>query len=246
MRSEEPPFFIGWQASLAPLRGLLPLAAALLLGLPLLGAALGGLADDPAPPGFATVPGRTPAADLPAPASLTGVLLDAPYPLLQLAEGPAGRTLLLARDGKLGAPPEARPGGRLVAAEGYLIRRGDIEMLVLDGPLLDRGSAPQPRPESLGRWRITGEICDGKCAAGGMVPGTGLAHRACATLCLDGELPAIFVPTRPVAGHAMMVLGDAAGGPGLPAFRDLVGRRVTLEGEVLRLGDVAVFRAARP
>jgi hypothetical protein len=59
-------------------------------------------------------------------------------------------------------------------------------------------------------------------------------------------LPAVFVPTRPVAGDAMMVLGDVQGRPALPAMRDLVGLRVTLEGEVERIGSVAIFRAMRP
>jgi hypothetical protein len=122
-------------------------------------------------------------------------------------------------------------------------------MLVLEAPpvpLADAPALPVPAPVPLGRWRIQGEICDGKCAAGGMRPGTGIGHRACATLCLDGELPAVFVPTRPVAGRAFLLLGDATGGPALPAFRDLIGQRVTLEGEVERLGDMVVFRAARP
>jgi hypothetical protein len=59
-------------------------------------------------------------------------------------------------------------------------------------------------------------------------------------------MPAVFVPTRPVAGHGFLVLGDAAGGPALPGFRDLIGQRVTLEGEVERVGNLLVFRAARP
>jgi nitrite reductase/ring-hydroxylating ferredoxin subunit/DMSO/TMAO reductase YedYZ heme-binding membrane subunit len=246
------PFFLGWSRSLDPaLRGVV-LAAALLvgLGMPALGLALGALAGDPAGPGFARVPGEALPPELPAPAALRGVLVAGPYPLLHIppqGEG-RGRTLLLARDGKLGAPEEARAlAGRMVEAEGFILRRGTIEMLVLGAPPrpVSAEATPVPR-EALGRWRATGEICDGKCAAGGMRPGTGIGHRACATLCLDGELPAVFVPTRPVAGHAFLLLGDAAGGPALPAFRDLIGSRVTLEGEVERVGSMLVLRAAPP
>jgi hypothetical protein len=79
-----------------------------------------------------------------------------------------------------------------------------------------------------------------------MRPGTGLAHRACATLCLDSEIPAVFVPTAPVAGHAVLLLADRAGRAGIPALRDAIGRRVTLEGEVERLGSLLVFRAEAP
>ncbi|MBU8538395.1 Rieske (2Fe-2S) protein [Falsiroseomonas tokyonensis] len=246
-------FFIGWSGTLPPaLRRLAGGAlAATLLGLPGLGLLMGLAAGDPAGPAFATVPGSPPRLDLPEPAALRGLVIDGPYPLLHLpASGPAGRgrTLLLASEGKLGASEEVRAlHGRLVAAEGAVLRRGDIEMLVLGAPLVPlEDTAPLPPAEPLGRWRIQGEICDGKCAAGGMRPGTGIAHRACATLCLDGALPAVFVATRPVAGHAFLLLGDAAGGPALPAFRHLVGHRVTLEGEVTRLGDLLVFRAERP
>jgi hypothetical protein len=252
--SAEPPFFIGWASGLAAglRRVVLPAIAATALGLPLAGLLLGALADDPAGPAFATVAGRALPADLPEPVAVRGIVVDAPYPMLHLppdAAHPAGRTLLLARDGKLGAAPGTRDlAGRLVAAEGYVLRRGSIEMLVSDAPPVPAEGDPPapPRREALGRWRIPGEVCDGKCAAGGMRPGTGLGHRACATLCLDGELPAVFVPTRPVAGHAFLVLGDAAGGPALPALRDLIGRTVVLEGEVERIGDVLVFRAAPP
>ncbi|MGG5822543.1 Rieske 2Fe-2S domain-containing protein [Falsiroseomonas sp. HW251] len=249
------PFFIGWARSLDPALRRVVLLAALgfALGMPALGVVLGATAGDAAGPTFATVPGEAVLPDLPAPAALRGVLLDGPYPLLHLpAETPGGRsrTLLLARDGKLGAQPDARAlHGRLVSAEGFVLRRGTIEMLVAGEPLKPVADTPGPAvpaPVPLGRWRLQGEICDGKCAAGGMRPGTGIGHRACATLCLDGELPAVFVPSRPVAGHGFLLLGDAAGGPALPAFRDLVGRRVTLEGEVERLGDILVFRAARP
>ncbi len=236
-------FFIGWArwlpASLRPV--VVPAALLMLLGFPAIGLALGALAGDPAGGdrfAASTLP------ELPYTGRYEGVVIAAPYPLLQLED----RTLLLARDGKLGAHPEARAlHGRLVRAEGYVLRRGAIEMLVLaEPPVPIEGTATLPRAEPLGHWRIQGEICDGKCAAGGMRPGTGIGHRACATLCLDGELPAVFVPTRPVAGHTVMVLGDAEGRPALPAMRDLVGLRVTLEGEVERIGSIAIFRATRP
>lgn len=247
-------FFIGWEARPAPglRRFLLVAAVAVLLGLPLAGVVLGALATDPAGAGFATVPGGTSLADLPQPASLRGLLLDAPVPLLHLpadAAHPRGRTLLLAGEGKTGGLFDAAAArGRWVQAEGYILRRGDIEMLVSDAPpVLLEGTAPQPPVvEPLGRWRITGEICDGKCAAGGMRPGIGLAHRACATLCLDGDIPAVFVASRPVAGHAFLVLADAQGRSPMPAFRDRIGRRVTLEGAVERCGDLLVFRADGP
>lgn len=248
------PFFLGWAKRPGPGLGRFMLGAALavLLGLPLAGLLLGALADDPAGPRFATVPGEAMLADLPQPATLRGLLLEGPVPLLHLpadAAHPRGRTLLLSGEGKVAGPFDAAAArGRMVVAEGFILRRGTIEMLVSGMPpvLLDGPAPSPPATEPLGRWRITGEICDGKCAAGGMRPGIGLAHRACATLCLDGDIPAVFVATAPVAGHAFLLLADAEGRAPMPAFRDLIGRRVTLEGAVERRGDMLLFRAERP
>jgi hypothetical protein len=54
------------------------------------------------------------------------------------------------------------------------------------------------------------------------------------------------VPTQPVTGHAFLLLADRDGAAPLPRLRDLVGRRVTLEGAVERRGALLVFRAEAP
>jgi hypothetical protein len=252
---EREAFFIGWSRELdATLRRFLaPLALLLLLGFPAAGFLLGVAAEDHAGPGFATIGGTPRALDLPEGGTVEGVVIAGPpTPLLRLppdAAHPRGRTLLLSGDGKVGVAWDVPAlAGRLVAAEGFLLRRGDITMLVAGSPPtpLDRPAPALPPVEHLGRWRISGEICDGKCAAGGMLPGTGLAHRACATLCLDGDIPAVFVPTHPVAGEAMLLLAAADGTSPWPAFRAHVARRVTLEGEVERHGDLLLFKASPP
>lgn len=233
----EPRFFIGWEGKTGfALGGFLALVVGLALGgLAALAMVLNGSGVDHAPPGF----GGTPRAGLvEGPQTLEGVLTAQPYPLLHL---PGGQSVLLAGEGKLGAP--AVQDGARVAAEGYLNWRGSIAMLNLAGPPTVLGQGTPPARQPLGRWQITGEVCDGKCAAGLMLPGTGIAHRACANLCVDGEIPAVFVPTAPVAGESFLVLGDAAGHGSTSAWRDVMGLRVALEGEVARLGGVLVFHA---
>lgn len=241
--------FVGWAAR--PPRHLRRFLLRLALGLPLallgLGLFLGLAPQDPAGPRFAIGAPALPGLPMPEP-GLTGVLTIRPYPLLHLGEGGTLRTLLLAGDGKQRAPGELAPfDGQRVTASGFLLARGDIAMLVLGAPpeAVLGGAAP-PRPEALGRWRITGEICDGKCAADGMRPGTGLAHRACAVLCLDGEIPAVFVSDAPLLGHAYLLVAGVDGGPMDDALRPFIGRRVTLEGQVERLGRLLVFRAEPP
>jgi hypothetical protein len=234
----EPHFFIGWEGRTGPalgwfLRGLTGVALAALLGLALL---LGASGADPAPAGFGGPP-RDGLAE--GPQHLEGVLTLLPYPVLHLPDGPS---VLLAGDGKRGAPAEtAALQGQRVVAEGLLLRRGGIAMLVLDQPPELLGPGAPPVPEALGRWRITGEVCDGKCAAGAMLPGTGLAHRACASLCVEGGLPAILVATRAVAGSEFLLLAAPDGRAA--DWGGQLGLRVALEGEVQRLGTLLLFNA---
>ena len=229
-------FFIGWQKR-PPSRFLLGVAAALLMALAGLALAL-GRADDPAGPALATAGGFSLPESMD---DMQGVLTLRPYPVLHRRDG---RALLLAGDGKRGADIPAALEGRLVTAHGYVQARGSIGMLVLEAPPVARdGPATPPARETLGRYRLTGEICDGKCAAGAMRPGTGLAHRACATLCLSGEIPAVFVTAAPVLGQSFLLIGGADGGPLPESLRRFIGLRVSLEGVLERRGGLLVFLA---
>lgn len=246
----EAPFFIGWESRLAASlrRFLMPVAVGLLAGFVAFAVLLGSAADDPAGPRFGLAPGAADPADLPSEGAIQGVLTTQPYPLLHLAQDaahPHGRAILLAGDGKIGAPGDlAALEGRTVAVEGFMLRRGSITMLAIgEAPIPVEGAMAPPVTEPLGRWRIAGEVCDGKCAAGGMRPGTGIAHRACATLCLQGEIPSVFVASAPVAGDSFLLLANAQGQSAFPSFRHLIGTRVVLEGEVERRGGILVFRA---
>ena len=102
-----------------------------------------------------------------------------------------------------------------------------------------------PAPaEPLGRWRLIGEICDSKCHLGAMRPGDGLAHKACANLCISSGAPPIFVTAddSAVEGETFLLMADRDGGPLPDNFRDYVAVLVQLEGEVERLDDLLVFK----
>jgi hypothetical protein len=250
----EDEFFVGWSNRLG--RGLRlflgAVAIVFVAGFGLLGFGLGAGVDDPAA-GLLRLGERDAAGGPVRPEVwggeqvLRGHLSTIGYPLLHLrpdAAHPRGRVLLLSGDGKRGADvPQA---GGPVELRGRILRRGSIEMLVVDGkarPLGDDDAGIRPAVrERLGRWRIAGEICDGKCYTGAMRPGSGLAHKACANLCLIGEIPPVFVTQAPVAGSFYLALANPDGGP-LPArLRDLVAIPITLEGEVERVGNVLVLR----
>lgn len=234
-------FFIGYLNRVSRDLGLflLAVAAVLLAGFAGLGLALGVAVDDPGDGDFAWQLGTQ---------HLVGVVEPGPYPVLRLPPDdghPAPRTIMLVAAGKHGAQAAAAShAGAAVTASGVVIKRGPLDMLQLDGELQALADAPAFTPSPpvpLGRWRLAGEICDGKCYAGAMRPGRGLAHKACANLCLIGGVPPVFVSSGTVAGRSFFLLTAEDGGPLPDHVRDLVGLGVELEGRIVRLDDLLVF-----
>lgn len=183
--------------------------------------------------------------------TLTGILTSDPYPVLFVlpdAAHPSGHGVMLSGDGKRGAAyTRADLDGRRVEVKGLLVKRGALDMLVVgDGPrLLQTGGSVQVGAgpaKQLGRWRVVGEICDGKCGAGIMSPGTGIAHKACANLCLIGGVPPVLVVTHPLEGHRFLMISDGQGRALDDSMLRFVGMRVEIEGDVEVRGDVALMR----
>lgn len=243
MSDKETPFFVGYLPVPGPLRKFLLLVSALVLAVFVLGGVMLGVGQD-APPesGFRFDYGRQ---------TVTGVIELTPYPLLRVTQGndliKPGKTLMLTNAGKSGADRRAMGlEGRLATASGVVLQRGTIDMLQLRGGTRGlaaaEGEAPVMETEQLGRWKIAGEICDGKCVSGAMRPGRGLAHKACANLCLLGNVPPVFVASHPVEGADFMLL-TGPDGTRLPAEAyDYIGQFITLEGLLERRGDILVLR----
>jgi len=184
--------------------------------------------------------------------TVTGVVSLTPYPLLRVTEGNdlimPGKTLMLASGGKAGVDMRAMGlEGQLATVSGVVLQRGTIDMLQLrggrQGITMAEGAAPELADiEPLGRWKLAGEICDGKCLNGAMRPGRGLAHKACANLCLLGDVPPVFVSTQPVEGSDFMLI-TGPDGTRLPTEAyDFVGQFISLEGDLERHGDMLVLR----
>ena len=188
--------------------------------------------------------------------TMTGVIEAKPYPVLRLppdADHPVGRTIMLSGNGKRGVQALAEEhDGKVVDAGGIILRRGDLDMLQVGGKVRIRPSetglpaehadfTPAP-PVDHGRWRLSGEICDGKCYAGAMRPGTGLAHKACANVCLSGGVPAVFVSTSPVDDRTFFMMATADGSPLPASIHAQVAKMVRIDGAVERRGDLMVFK----
>jgi hypothetical protein len=238
---KEPHFFIGFPPPPRALRGwFIAVAASLIAAFTAVSLATGLTQDDPGPGAFRWDYGEQ---------AVTGVLEAKPYPIVHVVKGtdkiPTGRTLMLSGWGKRGVMAEAVPlDGKLVEVTGIVIKRGDLDMLQVGGikASAEAGAAPDVAAERLGLWRLAGEICDGKCVAGAMSPGTGLAHKACANLCLIGGVPPVFVSSKPVAGADFLLMASADGGPLPDWLYDETARYIAIEGEIERRGDLLIFR----
>lgn len=237
-------FFIGFlNAWPVGLKRFLPITAVVFLCLFAgLGFAISAVQDDPGDGRFRGDLGRT---------ELTGVVHANPYPTLWITEGtqtlPNGHVLMLSSGGKRGGSAAAPFDGQLTTVQGLPLTRGDLTMLQLVGgqrkPVAVEGSVPDlPKDQSIGRWRIAGEICDGKCLAGAMRPGRGLAHKACANLCLVGDIPPVFATTGAVDGERFLLLAGPDGGRMPPAMLDFTALLIEAEGEVFQRGDLLIFR----
>jgi len=181
--------------------------------------------------------------------TLTGVIDLLPYPILRVpsTEGTPARAVLLGGQTKVGAQERVAVGTPVIEVGGVFVRRGDIEMLLIGGSGAKAGAAPlpgfQPAPsEDLGRWRLTGEICDGKCYGGAMKPGRGLAHKACANLCITEGLPPVLVMELPVEGSTVVLLAAEDGGPMPAALLHLTAVPIQFEGQLERRDDLLIFR----
>lgn len=238
----EKPFFVGYLPAPGPLRAFLIGAAAMfVVVLGTAGFLLGAGQDDPGPGAFRFDYGRQ---------TVTGVVELTPYPLIHVTEGndriKPGDTFMMTAGGKSGVDSRAAPlEGQLAQVSGVILERGDLYMLQLrgggNGIRAAEGEAPQVTPEPQGRWKLTGEICDGKCLAGAMRPGRGLAHKACANLCLLGDVPPVFVSTQPVLGSEFLLVTGPDGTRLPEAAYDYVAQFVSAEGNISRHGDLLVW-----
>lgn len=152
-----------------------------------------------------------------------------PYPHVRLPTNRPDRpieTILLVSEGKHGAGARTRSlAGKIVRVRGTLLERDGVRLLELagdesvtpGGTLSSADAARLARTEAGKRHaspqRITlrGEIIDPKCYSGAMKPGEGKAHKECATLCIAGGIPPMFVTVDGAGKRVYFLLTDRAG-----------------------------------
>lgn len=156
-------------------------------------------------------------------------------------------TYPLVEFGKFGAAGVAAEfDGQRVRLRGSLVHVDDQTMIELaaGGVTLfdDAMRRPEGRVESLGQHRLEGEIVDSKCYYGVMNPGSGKVHRACAARCISGGVPPSFLVRDDQGGRMTLLLVDEEGRSLGSRVIDLVGRPVSIGGEVVRHDDLLVFQ----
>lgn len=181
--------------------------------------------------------------------SIEGVLTIDPYPLLRTDT----KTFVLVEQGKHGTQQRLsresiKPGA--VLATGFVIERDERTVLELDGSMdkpieavaLPRMTLRHPT-EDLGLHTLRGEIVDPKCYLGVMRPGDGKTHKTCATLCITGGIPPMFVVRDRQGNTAAYLLTDAEGRAFPESHYGYIADPIELTGRVLREGDLLIFRA---
>jgi len=243
MPKPQEPFFVGWGKVPKALRLFLASCAALLLiGF---GAAAYVTSATQTDTGSGAFMGST---------EVIGILQNSPYPILHVIQSKhfeRGDTILLSGSGKRGAFEQAQGlDGQIVQANGFRMDRGDLHGMQLRNGKKglkmaeDQSLAMDITVEPLGRWRLEGEVCDGKCLSGAMRPGNGLAHRACASLCLLGDVAPVFVSSGPVDGGEFLLMANEDGVAVTQQVLDYTALLIGVEGEVERRGGMLVFKIA--
>ena len=109
------------------------------------------------------------------------------------------------------------------------------------------GDAARSVPRvSLGEHTLDGQIIDPKCYFGAMKPGEGKVHKACATLCIAGGIPPMFMTTDDAGERVYYLLVNAGGdgiiGDELQALLPYVADPVAITGDVERWGELMLLR----
>jgi hypothetical protein len=180
---------------------------------------------------------------------LRGIYANTPVPSLRVARpGADGEDSLwlLVRPGKHGPDPAWRVlDGREVELTGTLIHRPEGTMVEVSSAVLrDLGAASEASASlPVGHATLRGEIVDSKCWLGVMNPGNLRTHRACATLCISGGIPPLFVARDESGRTAQLLLVGPSGEALNDAVLPWIARPVEIAGEVERCGDLLVLRA---
>ena len=191
------------------------------------------------------------------PQAFEGRWESSPYPLLRVPSSKLGQpfeTLLLVETGKFGSSKRADlRDGALVRVSGWLIERDGRSMIemepghdsmqrIINPAETDRDRLAPPIPKPVGAATLRGEIVDAKCYLGVMKPGHGKTHKECATLCIAGGIPPMFVTKSADGTPRYLLLTDSTGRKLDDRLLPFVADPVEISGSLVELGDLTLFQ----
>jgi hypothetical protein len=179
-------------------------------------------------------------------ATWSGTVYTDPYPMMIHDDGSIH---LLIGIGKFGVADRVAPfNGKRCQVDGWALARTNRSAIQLDitqDAIRESTGAIRPAPTQTAQSNepveLIGEIVDGKCFLGAMKPGDGKAHKACATLCIQGGLPPMFAASdqSPTTQLPLVLIN---GSPTLPqSVLELVGEPIKLTATRSTLGTLEIL-----
>lgn len=184
---------------------------------------------------------------------LEGVYLETPYPLLRVKlGGDQYKDIVLLGFGKSGALPyltalkeEGKLPGKTLRIEGNLLYYNGKSLLQItdenDIEIIDsKGGGLTPQQEGMQdptNRIMEGEIIDPKCFFGVMKPGYGKIHRSCASLCIAGGIPPVWMTTNEKGDEAYFLITDLKGNAIHKDLLPYIGQASKVEGTVSQKGS---------
>ena len=175
-----------------------------------------------------------------------GLVVADPYPSLIIPRGTVSTRYLLVGPGKSGADElvESVVEG-WAELEGTLVFRDGQAMIQVEPGSV----APLDRPEyayvppdvELGDHYLEGEIVGSKCYLGVMNPGSGITHRACATVCIQGGIPPLLEVRHEDGRREGIILAGPDGEAIGDQLSGLIATPVGLAGRLVRRGAATVL-----
>lgn len=170
-----------------------------------------------------------------------GFVVADPYPSLFVLDDTGRSRYLLTAPGKSGADElVASVVGRSVSLQGTLVYRNNLMMIQVEPGTVAPRETTMPPPQisigDLGTRYVEGEIVGSKCYLGVMNPGSGVTHRACATVCIRGGVPPLLEVRRADGGREGIVLAGSGGEAIGDRLEGLIATPVGMTGRLVRRG----------
>lgn len=180
----------------------------------------------------------------------TGVIHARPYAMIHTTDVDGSpRSMLLVQEGKHGAAEiGAAFDGKQTRVRGFVLERDGHRILELSGSpervVSDASMEMDPslRCEPAGRVTLRGEIIDPKCYFGAMKPGEGKVHKECATLCIAGGIPPMFLVRKNGSAPDYYLIADHDGNGAGPAILPYVADPVEVSAELEQCGDLRILK----